>query len=63
MVSDIEITLYSKDLLSVAQVAKALGKPRLTIYRWVAAKKIASIKLGGVLFIPKSEVERLKGKG
>jgi len=32
----------------------------MTIYRWVEAGKIIGIKLGGVLFIPVSEVERLQ---
>jgi len=31
----------------------------MTIYRWVDAGKILGIKLGGILFIPKSEVQRL----
>lgn len=55
-----EIKVNTADLVSVAQAAKELGKPRLTIYRWVDAGKIVSIKLGGILFIPRSEVERLK---
>jgi len=32
----------------------------MTLYRWLDAGKIVGIKLGGVLFIPESEVERLK---
>ena len=55
-----EIKVTTDDLVSVARAAEALGRPRLTIYRWIDAGKIHGIKLGGVLFIPKSEVERLK---
>ena len=57
-----EIKVNTDDLVSIAQAARELGKPRLTVYRWVEAGKIVSIKLGGILFIPKTEVERLKKK-
>ncbi|MBA7563442.1 hypothetical protein ES708_05100 [subsurface metagenome] len=55
-----EIRVKTDDLVSVADAAKILGRPRLTIYRWIDAGKIVGIKLGGIIFIPKSEVERLK---
>ena len=55
---DIKVT--TDDLTSVANAAKALARPRITIYRWIETGKIHGIKLGGILFIPKSEVERLK---
>ncbi len=54
------INIETKDLLSVSQVAKILKKPKLTIYRWITAKKLTAIKLGGIIFVPTSEVERLK---
>lgn len=57
-----ELRVTSDDLVSVANAAKALGRPKMTIYRWLNAGKIIGIKLGGVLVIPKSEVERLKNK-
>ena len=55
-----EIRVTTSDLISVQDAAKELERPRLTIYRWINAGKIISIKLGGILFIPKSEIERLK---
>lgn len=55
-----EIKVATSDLISVAQAAHKLGRHRATIYRWADAGKIIGIKLGGILFIPKSEVERLK---
>lgn len=55
-----EIKVATSDLVSVAQAAIELGRPRSTIYRWVDAGKIVGIKLGGIIFVPKSEVERLK---
>jgi excisionase family DNA binding protein len=58
-----EIKLTSNDLVTVTQTAKALGCARLTIYRWVKSGKITGVDLAGLLFIPKSEVERIKAKG
>ena len=55
-----EIKITTADLVSVAEAAKQLGLARYTIYRWVDSAKIVGIKLGGINFIPKSEVERLK---
>ena len=55
-----EINVTTYDLLSVQQAATILGKPRITIYRWVKAGKMVSVKFGGIIYIPRSEVERLK---
>ena len=54
------ITISSDDVLSVNQAAKELGKHVATIYRWHDAGIIVGVEFGGVLFIPKSEVERMK---
>jgi excisionase family DNA binding protein len=56
----VEIKMDTKDLVSVAQAAKELSKPRYTLYRWVNANKMIGVRLGGILFIPISEVERMK---
>lgn len=53
------ITITTEDLVTVLQAAKELGLHHTTIYRRIEAGKIASLRLGGILFIPKSEVERL----
>lgn len=50
------------DLMLVAAAATALGRTRMTIYRWVTSRKMIGVKIGDILFIPKSEVERLKNK-
>jgi len=55
-----EIKLTTNDLVTVAQAAKILGCARLTIYRWVKSGKTAGIDLAGLLFIPRTEVERLQ---
>ncbi len=45
--------------LLVPETARQLGRPKMTLYRWIKAGKIIYVELGGILFIPKSEVERL----
>ena len=57
-----EIKVTTSDLVSVAEAARVLGRPRITVYRWVETGKMVGIKLGGILFIPKTEVERLKNE-
>lgn len=59
MSEQIQITIESGDLYSVSRAAKDLYRPRVTIYRWIKTGKVLSIKLGGVIFIPVTEVERL----
>ena len=54
------IRVETADLMSIQQAARELDKPRSTIYRWAGRGKIITIKLGGILFVPKTEVERLK---
>lgn len=55
-----QIKISTDELLSVADAAVALGWPRMRIYRWVDANKMIGLRLSGYLFIPTSEVERLK---
>lgn len=55
-----EIKFKPDDLVTVPETAKQLGRPKMTLYRWVRANKILWCQLGGILFIPKTEVERLK---
>jgi len=51
----------TSDLLTVPKAAKQLGKPKMTLYRWLKSGKIIAITVGGIPFIPQSEVERLQG--
>ena len=55
-----EVKVTTDDLMSVQDAAKALSRPRYTIYRWIEAGKLIGLRFGGILFIPVSEVERLK---
>ena len=54
-----EIKVQSEDIVTVPEAAKRLGKTKMTVYRWIETQKIIAVKLGGILFIPKSEIERL----
>jgi len=55
-----KIQVETEDLLSVIVAAKLLGRPRVTIYKWIENGTIHSIKMGGILYIPRSEIERIK---
>lgn len=55
-----EIRVFPDDVATVPEAAKKLGKPKVTLYRWIEADKILYVRFGGILFIPTSEIERLK---
>ena len=61
MSTDIQIT--TSDLMSVQDAATALRRPRMTIYRWIARRKLLAVKLGGTYYVLTSEVDRLKREG
>jgi len=48
------------DVLTVAAAAEEIGIHHATLYRWAQAGKVAYVIFGGMLFIPYTEVERLK---
>ena len=45
------------------QVAKLLGVSRMTIWRWIKDGRFDVQRVGGVVFIPKDEVELVKKGG
>ncbi len=55
-----EFTIITDAFLSVPKAAKQLGKPKVTLYRWIEANKLIAVTFGGILFVPKSELERIK---
>jgi len=55
----IRITIEPGDFVTVAEAAKILERPRITIYRWIETGIMLSVKIGGTIIIPWSEVERL----
>jgi len=48
------------DVVSVNDAAEQIGKGVATIWRWIKADQIHTVRLAGRTLIPKSEVERLK---
>lgn len=46
-------------LLSVPQFADALGVTPACIRRWILERKITTVKLGRLIRVPASEIERL----
>lgn len=57
-----ELRVITDEFITVPEAAKQLGKPKVTLYRWLAANKLIAVTFGGILFIPTSEVERLKSR-
>ena len=55
-----ELKVVSGDFITVPEAAKQLGKPKMTLYRWIEANKLIAVTFGGKLFVPTSEVERLR---
>ena len=48
------------DCLTVINAAKELGVHHTTVYRWIDDGKITAVSFGGIIFIPRSEVDRIK---
>ena len=48
------------DVMTVGKSASRLGIARMTLYRWIASGKVICKRVGGHIFIPVSEIERLK---
>ena len=42
------------------EAAEMLGKGIVTIWRWLRDDKIAAVRVGGRVLIPRKEIERLK---
>ena len=57
-----ELRVITDDFVTVPEAAKQLGKPKVTLYRWIEANKLIAITFGGILFVPKSEIQRLKNE-
>ena len=50
-------------LLSVSQVAERLGVTGACIRRWILERKISTVKLGRLIRVPASEIDRLIASG
>lgn len=53
------ITINSKDFITIPELAKKLGRPKMTLYRWAKSGKLISVEFGGIKFIPVTELKRL----
>lgn len=53
------MTLATPKLLSVPQAAEALALRPKTVRAWIAARRIACVRLGSAVRIPASEIARL----
>ena len=54
--------LQKGDVLTVAAAAEEVGIHHATLYRWAEAGKVAFVRFGGIMFIPVTEVIRLKNE-
>ncbi len=50
----------SSGLVSVQKAARELGVSRVALHEWVDGNKMVGINFDGILFIPASEVTRIK---
>lgn len=46
-------------MLTIQQVADFFRVTRKTVYNWINARKISVIRIGGVLRVEESEIERI----
>ncbi|MDD5510655.1 MAG: helix-turn-helix domain-containing protein [Dehalococcoidales bacterium] len=54
------IEINTEDLLSVDQASQETGVPRPTLYRWIDKDKIKAVKIGGTIYIPKTELDNIR---
>lgn len=56
----IERELGKGDVLTIAAAAELIGVHHATLYRWAEAGKVSFVRFGGIMFIPVTEVNRVK---
>ena len=56
------ITISVEDALTQKDAAYQLGITTMTLWRWIKAGKISTVRLGRYSFIPKDEIARLRNK-
>jgi len=52
--------LQSGDVVTIHAAAKELGVRNVTVWRWTQSGKASYVIFGGQMFIPVTEVQRLK---
>ncbi|MCH7804771.1 MAG: excisionase family DNA-binding protein [Acidobacteria bacterium] len=58
-----DIEVAREKLISPQQLADRLSISRWTVYAWLQEGRIKSVKLGRLVRIPESEVERMVHEG
>jgi len=48
------------ELLTVSQVADALGASTQTIRNWIRAEQLTGVRIGNRFLVPRAEVDRLR---
>jgi len=56
------IIAEATDLYTIDDASSLIGISRMTLSRWLKAKKIFALRLSNRVFIPKIEIERLRRK-
>jgi excisionase family DNA binding protein len=52
-----------REWLTVNEFAEALGITRACVRRWLLERRLTSTRIGRLVRIPRSEIERLVGSG
>jgi len=52
--------MFATDLLPVGKAARELHTSRWSIYRWIKTNKLLGVQVGGIFFIPMSEIKRFR---
>ena len=50
------------EVLTVNAASEKIGIHHATLYRWAEAGKVAFVRFGGIMFIPVTEVKRLRNE-
>lgn len=48
------------EMMQIQDVSNYFGVTRDTVYRWIKAGQIDSIKIGRIWFVPRESIERIK---
>jgi excisionase family DNA binding protein len=55
------IAMGQPELLTVSQVADALGASTQTIRNWIRGEQLEGVRIGNRFLVPRAEVERVRG--
>ncbi len=55
-----KLVIEADEFYTVGEFADELGKGIATVWRWIASKRVITVKVGDRTLIPKSELARIK---